>query len=195
MPTEFVESVAETRRILAEYGLGGSGFTGRIQELLEWTHLTTGLPWYATIGVVVIGIRLAIFPLMVRGIANNARLAHIQPKMMANINKIKRAKADGDTVESQRLQIETKNLMIDNHCSPWKGLLPPLIQMPLFITFFLALRRMAEAGLPDFATGGAAWFMDLSAPDPYYVLPALSSLATLAVLQVCLCRFGVVSII
>jgi hypothetical protein len=44
---------------------------------------------------------------------------------------------------------------------------------------------MAEAGLPDFKTGGALWFTDLSAVDPTYVLPGLSSLATLAVLQVC----------
>lgn len=182
------ESIQETKSVLTDYGLGGGGFVGRTQELLEWTHLTTGLPWYLTIAAVVVGIRILLLPIMVNGIANNARLAHIQPMMMANIQKIKKAKMENNVLEAQRLQIETKNLMVDNNCSPWRGLIPPLAQMPLFICFFFALRGMANSGLPDLKTGGAAWFMDLSAADPYYVLPGLSTLATFAVLQVRLPR-------
>jgi YidC/Oxa1 family membrane protein insertase len=56
--------------------------------------------------------------------------------------------------------------------------------MPLFISFFFALRGMAGAGLPDFANGGVAWFTNLSIPDPTYILPVISAAATLAVLQV-----------
>lgn len=155
-----------------------------MQDLLEWTHITTGLPWYLTIGAVVLTVRLMLFPIMVRGISNNARMARIQPAMMDNIAKIKRAKEENNTYEAQRLQLETRKLMTDNDCHPLKGLVPPLFQMPLFIIFFLAIRGMANAGLPDFSTGGVAWFTDLSAPDPYYVLPVLSSAATLATLQV-----------
>ena len=182
--SDFAATIEETRHTLADYGLGGSGFTGRTQELLEWTHITTGLPWYLTIGAVVVSIRLLLIPVMVKGIANNARLAHIQPTMMSNINRIKRAKKDGNTTEVSRLQLETKQLFIDHNCGPLRGLIPPLVQMPLFIFFFFALRGMAGAGLPDFSTGGVAWFTDLSAPDPYYILPIMSSAATLAVLQV-----------
>ena len=180
----FEDSVETTRRTLQEYGLGGSGITGRIQELLEWVHLTTGLPWWATIGSVVIAVRIALLPIMVKGIANNARLAHIQPKMMANIAKIKKANQERNQLEAQRLQLETKQLFVDHNCGPLRGLIPPLVQMPLFVTFFFALRGMAGAGLPDFKTGGLSWFMDLGAPDPYYILPVLSSAATLAILQV-----------
>ena len=185
-PLDFAETVEETRRTLSDYGIGGTGFIGRTQELLEWTHVTTGLPWYLTIGVVVIGIRILLLPILVKGMASNARFAHIQPTMMGNIQKIKRAKEEGDMVEVQRVQLATKQLLTDNNCHPLKGLIPPLVQMPLFIIFFVALRRMVAAGLPDFSTGGVGWFTDLSAPDPYYVLPVLSSAATLAVLQVCL---------
>ena len=184
IPSELAESIEETRRTLSDYGIGGGGIVGRMQELLEWTHLTTGLPWYLTIGAVVVTVRMALFPIMVRGISNNARMARIQPQMMDNIAKIKRAKEDGNQYEMQRLQLETKQLFVDNNCGPLRGLIPPLFQMPLFIIFFLAIRGMANAGLPDFSTGGIAWFTDLSAPDPYYVLPILSSAATLATLQV-----------
>lgn len=155
-----------------------------MQELLEWTHLTTGLPWYLTIATVVVGIRLALFPIMIKVMGNNARLAHIQPRLMANIQKLKRAQSEKRMTEVAALQMETKKLMTDNNCHPIKGLILPLVQMPLFITFFFALRGMSNAGLPDFATGGLAWFENLSIPDPYYVLPVLSAGATLAVLQV-----------
>ena len=184
IPSELAGTIEETRRTLSDYGIGGGGLVGRMQELLEWTHITTGLPWYLTIGAVVLTVRLALFPIMVRGISNNARMARLQPQMMDNIAKIKRAKEDGNQYEMQRLQLETKQLFVDNNCGPLRGLVPPLFQMPLFIIFFLAIRGMANAGLPDFTTGGIAWFTDLTAPDPYYVLPILSSAATLATLQV-----------
>lgn len=33
----------------------------------------------------------------------------------------------------------------------------PVVQLPVFIGFFLGLRRMPDA-VPEFATGGALWF-------------------------------------
>lgn len=35
----------------AELGLGGWGPVGIVQNLLEWLHLSTGLPWWGTIAV------------------------------------------------------------------------------------------------------------------------------------------------
>ena len=51
--------------------------------------------------------------------------------------------------------------------------------------FFLAIKRMSE--LPSFHTGGAAWFMDLSAADPLYIMPLLSGATFLATVEVCAC--------
>ncbi len=48
--------------------------------------------------------------------------------------------------------------------------------------FFLAIKRMA--GLPSFHEGGAAWFLDLAAADPTYVMPLLSSATFLATVEV-----------
>lgn len=184
VPTELSESINETRRTLQEYGLGNSTPSGWVQSLLEWVHLTTGLPWWATIGATVIAVRLMLFPIMVGGISNNARLARIQPQLMSNIASIKKAQKDGNVLQVHKLQLATRQLFEDNKCGPLRGLMLPLIQMPLFISFFFALRGMAAAGLPDFTTGGLAWFTNLSVPDPLYVLPIASAAATLAVLQV-----------
>ncbi|NXO05382.1 OXA1L protein, partial [Rhinopomastus cyanomelas] len=55
--------------------------------------------------------------------------------------------------------------------NPLRGFLVPLVQTPLFISFFLALRGMASAPVPGLQRGGLAWFPDLCSPDPLYVLP------------------------
>lgn len=44
-------------------------------------------------------------------------------------------------------------------------------QAPVFISFFIALRKMAYLPVPSFQTGGLFWFHDLTAADPFYLLP------------------------
>lgn len=45
------------------------------------------------------------------------------------------------------------------------------VQAPVFISFFIALRKMAYLPVPSFQTGGLLWFPDLTAADPFYLLP------------------------
>ena len=78
----------------------------------------------------------------------------------------------------------------------------PLVQLPVFISFFIALRKMATLPIESMQTGGLLWFNDLTAYDPYYVLPVVVSLSMLATIEVCefyrsieLCTFCFVSII
>ncbi|KAI4299403.1 hypothetical protein L6164_032870 [Bauhinia variegata] len=54
--------------------------------------------------------------------------------------------------------------------SPMKGM---FIQGPIFISFFLAETNMSEK-MPSFKTGGASWFLVLTTPDPFYILPFLT---------------------
>jgi len=67
----------------------------------------------------------------------------------------------------------------------------PLAQMPIFISFFLGIRRMAEEGLgsmsPEaigFTTGGLGHMMDLTVPDPMFIAPVATSLTMLAVIEI-----------
>lgn len=48
------------------------------------------------------------------------------------------------------------------------GCLPILIQMPILMAFYFAIIRTEEI-----ATHSFLW-MDLGAPDPYYIMPALA---------------------
>jgi len=47
---------------------------------------------------------------------------------------------------------------------------------------------MAEK-VPSFKEGGALWFTDLTTPDPYFILPVMSGLFTLATIEVILPAF------
>lgn len=55
--------------------------------------------------------------------------------------------------------------------------------MPLFISFYLALRGMANLPLESMKTGGTAWFPDLTVADPTMILP-LASCASMIVMFV-----------
>ncbi|KAG7999437.1 Mitochondrial inner membrane protein OXA1L [Nibea albiflora] len=64
------------------------------------------------------------------------------------------------------------NLFQKKHdVNPLRGFLVPVVQAPVFISFFVALRKMAYLPVPSLQTGGVLWFTDLTAADPFYILP------------------------
>ncbi len=66
--------------------------------------------------------------------------------------------------------------MKDAGVGPSKVLMGPLVQFPIFISFFVAVRRLSLSD-PSMASGGASWFTDLSVSDPTFMLPILSGLS------------------
>lgn len=68
------------------------------------------------------------------------------------------------------------------HGARFSPMMLPLVQMPFFIFFFLALRDLA-AWNPELLTGGTLWFPDLSASDSLARLPILTSALMLATLE------------
>lgn len=73
-------------------------------------------------------------------------------------------------------------VMIFSFCV--QALISPLIQLPLFISFFLALRKMSFLPVEALKTGGTLWFPDLSAADPYFILPILCAGTMLLTIEV-----------
>lgn len=168
---------------LQTMGLGGWSPSGLLQQLLDTTQHLTGLPWWATIIAVTCLIRLSVAPLLVYVQGNSIRLSNIQPQMQAMISDLEYAKSTGNPQDMQMAAIKVRKLMADNNCSPFRSLLLPLVQMPIFLSFYFALEGMAKAKMPSLMTGGVAWFPDLTVADPYYVLPIASSAMTLLVLE------------
>lgn len=53
----------------------------------------------------------------------------------------------------------------------------------IFITNFMAIKKMADANFPGFETGGTLWFPNLLETDPYMGLPAISAVTTFFVFR------------
>jgi hypothetical protein len=64
-------------------------------------------------------------------------------------------------------------------------LLPTLVQLPVFVSFFGVLRQMAKEGhlLQGLAAGGTAWIPALHLPDPTGALPLLSAVLSAAAIK------------
>lgn len=50
-----------------------------------------------------------------------------------------------------------------------------MFQAPIFISFFFALREMANLPVESLKEGGFWWIKDLTLYDPYYIMPIVVS--------------------
>ncbi|KAK4046843.1 hypothetical protein OIO90_006419 [Microbotryomycetes sp. JL221] len=142
-----------------------------------------GMPWYVLIPTVTIGLRILLFYFQVRAQANAARMARIQPQMLAGMEKVKQAKARQDPAGAQAAQMEVAQLMQTNKVNPLKNLVFPLAQASVFMCMFFAIRGLTGADIPSLMNEGAGWVQDLTKPDPYWALPLASTGLTLATLE------------
>ncbi len=79
----------------------------------------------------------------------------------------------------EKVNEETMKLWKENNVNPAAGCLPMLLQMPIIIAMFRALRQF------DFGAEAAfLWLPNLAEPDPIYLLPVLAAIATFTQTQV-----------
>lgn len=99
-----------------------------------------------------------------------AKTQEIQPEMEALREKY----SAKDEATKEKLAEETQKLQDEAGVNPLMGCLPMLIQMPIFIALYQTVTRT-----PELATGNFLW-LELGNPDPYFVLPVLAALFTMA---------------
>lgn len=180
IPREITSLHSDQLGYLHSIGLAdGYGPTALIEKVLEYTHVYSGLPWWATIAAVTIGIRVVMFPLYVRASENGAKMAKVKPQLDKIMKDLRQAETPQDQV---RLTHERRKLMKDNDIHMSRQFLP-LVQMPIAYGFFQALRKMAEYPVEGFADQGIAWIQDLSQVDPYLGLQALTGVIVLAMFR------------
>lgn len=153
-------------------------FNSGFQSLLEFAHASSGLPWWGAIAATTVAARALMLPVVAKQMKNTAAMAAARPEMLALQQWFKDSQASpGFDVRSgtQEYQQRLAAVWSKHDCHPVKSMAPLLMQAPLFIGFFSALRSLAEAGVPSLARGGAAWFHDLTVADPTYGLPLLSA--------------------
>lgn len=146
--------------------------TSALMYVIEYFHLTHGMEWWHAIVATTLIMRVVTIPLTVVQQRNAARLHLAKPEIEA-INKLAKENSH-DQAAMERYQAEIWKIWAKYDCNPAKMFAPLVVQAPVFISFFFAIRNMS-AGVPSFKTGGDLWFHDLSVADPTYILPLLSS--------------------
>ncbi|TKY46644.1 Mitochondrial inner membrane protein OXA1 [Spatholobus suberectus] len=151
-----------------------------LQYIIDAMHSYTGLNWWASIVLTTLLIRSATVPLLINQLKATSKLTLMRPHM----EKIKQEMEDKamDPVAVAEGQKRMKKLFKEYGASPFTPLKGLFIQGPIFISFFLAIRNMAEK-MPSFKHGGVYWFVDLTTPDALYILPVLTALSFLITVE------------
>lgn len=144
---------------------------------IEHLHNLSGLEYWAAIASITLGVRILLIPLAISTMRSTAKMSAMRPVADKLSKKYKEnPKFDTDVHLKQKMAEEMKALWKIYDVNPLKSLAMPLIQMPVFISFFLAIRDMSEL-FPGFKTGGILWFTDLSIADPTYILPIMNAVS------------------
>jgi len=159
-------------------GLASWWPSGRMQYFMENLHIGLGLEWYQTIAVATLCMRLLMFPVMVMAQRNMANMNNNMPAMTALQEKITDARRRGDMFEMAQLTQELQKLSEKKGINPFKNMLPIAAQVPVFLSFFVGLRGMANCPVESLSTGGILWFDNLAMTDPYYLLPFITCCTT-----------------
>jgi YidC/Oxa1 family membrane protein insertase len=121
-------------------------------------------------------INIALFPIKLKQIRSGQAMQRIAPEM-----KSIQAKYEGYKLNDprrQKMQQEMMKLYSDHGVNPLSGCLPLLIQMPFLYGFYRVLDLSIELRHAPWI----GWIHDLSARDPYYILPVLMTV-TMFLLQ------------
>ncbi|KAM9202942.1 mitochondrial inner membrane protein OXA1L isoform 1-T1 [Dugong dugon] len=174
---------AAVEQSFAELGLGSYTPVGLIQNLLEFMHVDLGLPWWGAIAASTVLARCLVFPLIIKGQKEAAKIHNHLPEIQKFSTRIREAKLAGDQAEFYRASSEMTLYQKKHDVKLFRPLILPLTQAPIFLSFFIALREMANLPVPSLQTGGLWWFQDLTVSDPTYVLPLVVTATMWAVLE------------
>lgn len=127
-----------------------------LRFLYDYTH-----NYGVSIILLTVGIKLLFVPLQYKSYKSMKDMQVIQPKVASLQVKHKD--------DRERLNRELIKLYRDHKVNPVGGCLPMLLQMPVFVALFNILYMTIDLRQAPFLL----WITDLSAQDPYYVLPVI----------------------
>lgn len=133
---------------------------------LKWIHSVVG-NWGWAIIILTVIIKLAFYPLNAKAGRSMAQMKVLAPKM----EKLKQLYGD----DRQKLNQAMMELYRTEKINPLGGCLPILVQIPVFIALYWVLLGSIELRQAPWL----GWIQDLSAPDPYFILPVIYAISML----------------
>ncbi len=150
---------AEGLDLTVDYG--ALWFIGKpLFRCLVWLHELTG-NWGWSIILVTVLLKILFYHLSAAGYRSMANMRRVQPRLKAIQERYKEDRA--------RLNQAMMQIYKEEKINPFGGCLPILIQIPVFIALYWVLLESVEMRQAPFIL----WIKDLSAPDPYWVLPLI----------------------
>jgi YidC/Oxa1 family membrane protein insertase len=128
--------------------------------LLTQLHKFIGNWGWAIVGLVVL-LKIAFYWLNATAYRSMAKMKAINPKVMALRERLKD--------KPQEMQQEMMRIYREEKVNPLGGCLPIMVQMPFFIALYWVLLSSVEMRNAPWI----GWISDLSAKDPYFILPLL----------------------
>ncbi|MCX6129201.1 MAG: membrane protein insertase YidC [Proteobacteria bacterium] len=135
-------------------------FAHPLMTALKTLHGILG-NWGLAIILITFLLKALFFPLTRAAAISMKKMQKLQPEMTGIREKFKD--------DPQRQQRELMAFMSQNKVNPFKGCLPILPQIPVFIAFYNLLSQAIELRHAPFF----GWIQDLASRDPYYITPLL----------------------
>jgi len=172
------------------------GYSG---ALLKAIHSYTGLPYWACFATISIGVRTALFPLVLYAAQTASRFAKIAPDVQFQVALFQRDMKQYREMKAKLPQIlflMRTNLttlastykLHDIH--PFSIFLSPLCQIPILWYISIDLRKIVNGLDPvlaqELVESPVAWVPDLTEADPYYGLPIMAGLLLYGNMEVAL---------
>ena len=134
--------------------------------VLSWLHSLTG-NWGWAIILVTVALKALFFPLSATSYKSMAKMRVLGPRLQRMKELYGNDKA--------KLQQEMMSLYRTEKINPLGGCLPILVQIPVFIALYWVLLGSVEMRHAPWL----GWIQDLSAKDPYFILPVIMALSML----------------
>jgi YidC/Oxa1 family membrane protein insertase len=139
----------------------GTFFAKLLLSAMNGLHDLIGVGYGLTIVLITMLIKALFWPLTAASTRSMKRMQALAPELAALKEKYK------DDV--QKLTAKQWELYKKNKVNPMSGCLPMLIQMPVFIGFFIMIRSAIELRGASFL-----WAVDLSKPDTLFMIPGIT---------------------
>ncbi|MDR6854348.1 membrane protein insertase YidC [Variovorax guangxiensis] len=160
-----LEAVAPGLELVKDYGIF-TIISKPLYWLLDKLHTMLGNWGWAIVALVVL-LKAAFYWLNAKAYASMAKMKAINPKVMEMRERLKE--------KPQEMQQEMMRIYREEKVNPMGGCFPIVIQIPVFIALYWVLLSSVEMRHAPWI----GWIKDLSAPDPWFILPIVMTATSL----------------
>jgi YidC/Oxa1 family membrane protein insertase len=160
---DILENIADNLDLTIDYG-----FLFMISQPLFWLLIkiqSVVVNWGLAIIVITLIVKGGMYPLTKAQYTSMAKMRALQPKMTVLKERF------GD--DRQKMSQGMMELYKKEKVNPAGGCLPLIVQMPIFLALYWVFLESVELRHAPFIF----WIQDLSAMDPYFVLPVLMGIS------------------